>query len=656
MKTTLTAGCFAIAVAFWIAAPAAPAGVRQGPASALPPVDYSLGADSQPQPGVPKGTITRHILAPGTFFPGTPHNYQIYVPAQYDPGRPIAYMIFLDGSGYAGDGVRVPVVLDNLIAKRDLPPMMAIFLDPGVMPALSDQAQNRYERIFEYDSLTPRLARFLIEELVPEVAKTYNLSKDANDHGIAGLSTGGVGAFVAAWNRPDQFRRVITWIGSFGNFRGADRLPGLIRRTEPRPLRVFMQTGRQDLVNYAGSWYLENPRMAAALEFVGNDVKIDLGEDGHSNRHGASILPETLRWLWRDYPQPVTVMEPQSGAGRGVFAQLVPSRPLVPPTPNPQRPADGPGRPGGAGRGGAPTAPAPAAGAQAAGRGAGPRGTVYALIYRDKPWEQVGDTYRLAASPAMDKDGNVFFADPASNRIYKSDAARAVTVFKENAGGARALRFGADGRLYATQLAARRLVSYGPAGDEKVVAENIQANDLVLTKSGAIYFVDTERRTVGVVDQKGQRRVVYDRGEIMSPTALTLTPDQAMLLVGDGMDRYQWSFQIASDGSLVNGEPFQRLEMPEEGLFSGVGGLTVDTLGYMWATSAMGIQVCEQPGRCTNVLNKPEFNATPITSIAFGGPDRAWLYVTQGGKVFRRETKRAGVVAWEPVKPPQPGL
>ena len=150
--------------------------------------------------------------------------------------------------------------------------------------------------------------------------------------------------------------------------------------------------------------------------------------------------------------------------------------------------------------------------------------------------------------------------------------------------------------------------------------------------------------------------MVYNGGGIMSPTALTLTPDQAMLLVGDGMDRYQWSFQIAADGSLVNGEPFQRLEMPEEGLFSGVGGLTVDSIGYMWATSAMGIQVCEQPGRCTNILNKPEFSATPIADIAFGGPGRAWLYVTQGGKIFRRETRRTGVVPWELVKPPQPGL
>src|SRR2546430_11522452 len=326
MKTLTLAGSFAIAVAVWLA----PASVPQAP-SGGPPADYALGADSQPRPGVPKGSLSRHTLAPGKFFPGTAHTYQTYVPAQYDPGRPIACMIFLDGSGYAGNNVRVPVVLDNLIARRDVPPMIAIFLDPGVMPALSEQAQNRYERIFEYDSLTPRFANFLIEELVPEVGTRYNLSKDPNDHGIAGISTGGVGAFVAAWNRPDQFRRVITWVGSFGNFRGADRLPGLIRRTEPRPIRVFMQKGRQDLVNYAGSWYLENPRMAAALEFAGNDVRIELGEDGHSNRHGASMLPETLRWLWRDYPQPIAVREPQAGAGRGIFAQLVPRRELAPP-------------------------------------------------------------------------------------------------------------------------------------------------------------------------------------------------------------------------------------------------------------------------------------------------------------------------------------
>src|SRR3954463_16742807 len=294
-----------VSLAIGIGAVVAPV---QSPVSSLPPVNYALAADSQPQPGVVPGTVTKDTLPPGKYFPATPHNYQVYVPAAA-PDRPLPYMIFLDGSGYAGDNVLVPVGLDNRIAKHDLPPMAAIFIDPGIMPALSEEAQNRYERIFEYDSLTPRFANFLVEEVIPEVAKRYNLSKDPNDRGIAGISTGGVGAFVAAWNRPDQFRRVITWVGSFGNFRGADRLPGLIRRTEPRPLRVFMQTGRQDLVNYAGSWYLENPRMAAALEFAGNDVRIEVGEDGHSNRHGASILPDTLRWLWRGYPAPIVAAE-----------------------------------------------------------------------------------------------------------------------------------------------------------------------------------------------------------------------------------------------------------------------------------------------------------------------------------------------------------
>ena len=175
------------------------------------------------------------------------------------------------------------------------------------MPALSDQAQNRYERIFEYDSLTPRFANFLIEELIPEVVEDLQPLE-----AIRTITASPASAPAASARSSPRgtvrisFGASITWIGSFGNFRGADRLPGLIRRTEPRPIRVFMQTGRQDLVNYAGSWYLENPRMAAALEFAGNDVKIELGEDGHSNRHGASMLPDTLRWLWRDYPQPIT--------------------------------------------------------------------------------------------------------------------------------------------------------------------------------------------------------------------------------------------------------------------------------------------------------------------------------------------------------------
>ncbi len=182
---------------------------------------YSLGPDSQVQESVPKGSVTKHVLPPGRFYPGTPHNYSVYMPAQYDASKATAFMVFLDGSGYLGEGIRIPVVFDNLIAKHEIPPMIGIFVDPGVLPALPD-AQSRYERIFEYDSLSDRYSRFLLEELIPAVAKEYNLSKNPDDHGIAGTSTGAVGAFMAAWNRPDQFHRVMSFIGTYVAMKGAD--------------------------------------------------------------------------------------------------------------------------------------------------------------------------------------------------------------------------------------------------------------------------------------------------------------------------------------------------------------------------------------------------------------------------------------------------
>jgi gluconolactonase len=576
----------------------------------LPAQDYSLGPDSQPREGVPKGTVTRLKLEPGKFYPGTPHNYAIYVPAQYNPARPAPFMIFLDGSGSLNNNVRVPVVFDNLIASGDLPPLIGIFVDPGVLPAVSDTAQNRFERVFEYDSLSDRYSRFLLEELIPEVAKKYNLSKDPNDHAISGVSTGAVGAFMAAWNRPDQFHRVLSFIGTFVAMKGADGLPALIRKTEPKPIRIFLQEGKNDHVVptepygtfYAGSWPINNQVMLEAFQSAGYDVKLVMGEEGHNMKQGAAIMPDALRWLWRGYPSPIVVKEP---------ADI--------------------GKPGW-----------------------DPRGKVYSTVSADKPWEQVGETYRSVTSPAGDKDGNVFFADPAANRIYKSDADRQVTVFKENSNGARALRVGPDGRLYASQPARQRIVSYGPGGDEKVLAQNVEATDLAITAKGAIYFTDATRKTIGYIDGNGQTRVVYPGGELALPSGLALSPDQAMLVVTDAQARFSWSFQIAADGSLINGEPFYRLEMPEAGWLSGVQGATLDSIGQVYFASALGIQMCEANGRVAAILNSPE--PGPVAALAFAGKDMNWLYVAEGGKLFRRAVKGNGVAAWAPAKLPRPPL
>ena len=579
-------------------------------AALLSAQDYSLGPDSQPRDGVPKGTVTRLKLEPGKFYPGTPHNYAIYVPAQYNSARPAPFMIFLDGSGSLNNNVRVPVVFDNLIASGDLPPLIGIFVDPGVLPAVSDTSQNRFERVFEYDSLSDRYSRFLLEELIPEVAKKYNLSKDPNDHAISGVSTGAVGAFMAAWNRPDQFHRVLSFIGTFVAMKGADGLPALIRKTEPKPIRIFLQEGKNDHVVptepygtfYAGSWPINNQVMLEAFQSAGYDVKLVMGEEGHNMKQGAAIMPEALRWLWRGYPNPIVVKEP---------ADI--------------------GKPGW-----------------------DPRGKVYSTVSADKPWEQVGETYGSVTSPAGDKDGNVFFADPAANRIYRSDPGRKVTVFKENSNGARALRVGPDGRLYASQLARQRIVTYGPGGDEKVVAQNVAARDLAVSAKGAIYFTDAAHKTIGHIDGNGTTRIVYNGGELAVPSGVAFSPDQAMLVVTDAQSRFSWSFQIAADGSLVNGEPFYRLEMPEAGWTSGVEGATLDSIGQVYFASAAGIQMCEANGRVAAILNSPE--PGPIAALTFAGKDMNWLYVAEGGKLFRREVKVNGVAAWAPAKLPRPPL
>ncbi len=280
-------------------------------------VEYPLGPDSRPTEGVPKGMVTKHVLPAGKHYPGTPHNYAVYVPAQYDSSKPTAFMVFLDGSGALGNGIRVPVVFDNLIHKKEIPVMIGIFVDPGVLPAVGE-AQSRFERVFEYDSLSDRYSKFLVDELIAEVGRKFNLSANPNDRGIYGVSTGAVGALAAAWHRPDQFRRVLSFIGTFVAMKGADGFMSQIRKSEAKPLRVFLQAGKYDHVApnqpqgtfYAGSWPINNQVMLEALQFAGYDVKLEFGVEAHNMKHGAAILPDALRWLWRGYPAPVEVREP----------------------------------------------------------------------------------------------------------------------------------------------------------------------------------------------------------------------------------------------------------------------------------------------------------------------------------------------------------
>jgi enterochelin esterase family protein len=270
-----------------------------------PPViaadDYTLGPDSSAQPGVPQGKVTQFKWNKSKVFEGTERDCWLYVPAQYDGKTPACVMVFQDGGGYANEKgqFRVPVVFDNLIHKKQMPVTVGIFINPGTFPA-DGKGKGRSNRSFEYDTLSDQYARFLEAEILPEIGKTVKLRPDASGRAICGISSGGICAFTAAWERPDLFSKVLSHVGSFTNIRGGDVYPGLIRKTEKKPIRVFLQDGTGDLDNLHGSWPLANLSMGASLKHMDYDYKLVFGDGGHNGKHGGVILPDSLRWLWRD--------------------------------------------------------------------------------------------------------------------------------------------------------------------------------------------------------------------------------------------------------------------------------------------------------------------------------------------------------------------
>ena len=260
---------------------------------------YETHPDSLPQAGVPRGTVKQMPPWESKIFAGTKRDWWVYVPAQYTDASPAAVMVFQDG---AGPKDYVPTVFDNLIAKKDMPVTVGIFIQPGI------RADGGANRSFEYDTLSDQYARFLLEEILPEVEKTVKLRHDAASRAISGASSGGICAFTVAWERPNEFSKVLSWIGSFTNIasgktvrEGGHNYEAMVRKTPRKPIRVFLQDGSNDLDNNNGNWPLANQTLAKSLSFARYDYRFEFGQGFHSNRHGRAILPDSLRWLWRGW-------------------------------------------------------------------------------------------------------------------------------------------------------------------------------------------------------------------------------------------------------------------------------------------------------------------------------------------------------------------
>jgi enterochelin esterase family protein len=277
---------------------------------------YKLGPDSLVQDGVPQGKLEGPKTLPCEVFPGTQHTYWVYVPAQYDPQQPASLMIFQDGQAFIdpSGSIRAPNVLDNLIYRRELPVMLAVFINPGRRPDQPEPTPRNWgdrdtNRPTEYNTLDDRYARVICDELLPVLSKEYNVAKEASRHGIGGASSGAIAAFTVAWERPEQFSKVLSIVGSFTNLRGGHVYPEKVRSTEKKPIRVFFQDGRNDNrgvgrggnYNAERDWFLQNVRLVEAMEEKGYDVNYVWGIGLHGTKQGGAMLPEMMRWLWRDH-------------------------------------------------------------------------------------------------------------------------------------------------------------------------------------------------------------------------------------------------------------------------------------------------------------------------------------------------------------------
>ena len=290
---------------------------------------YPLGPDSLPQEGVPKGRLEGPTLFRSKIIPNTTRQYWVYVPAQYNAAQPANVLVFQDGQRATppNGSLRVPQVLENLVHKKEIPVTIGIFITPGQRGDTYPETigtGNGNNRAQEYDSLTDTYARFIIEEMLPEVGKAYNLTSDPAGRAIGGTSSGAIAAFTVAWHRPDQFRNVISFIGSYTSIAyrpaangepmipGGDLYPTLIRKNPIKPIKIFLQDGSADLDNNHGNWFLANQQMLAAFQFANRNadsrktpgpryqVNQVWGDGAHSDAHGGSVLPDVLRWIWND--------------------------------------------------------------------------------------------------------------------------------------------------------------------------------------------------------------------------------------------------------------------------------------------------------------------------------------------------------------------
>lgn len=567
---------------------------------------FKATPDHSPQPGVPTGRLVPMPTLHSKIFPNTTRDWWVYVPAGYKPDGSAALMVFQDGRGYHSPtgNWRVPIVFENLIARGEMPVTLAVMVNPGNDPTKPANPAKKAGSTFsnrglEYDSLGDRYVRMLLEEILPEVEKQFPVSKDPAMRAISGSSSGGIAAFTAAWERPDQFGKVHSTVGSFVNLRGGDAYPALIRKTERKPIRVYLEDVSGDLDNPFGNWPLANQQMHAALRYMGYDVHFEFAEGySHGSVHGGSVFPDALRWLWRkETPKPEIVT-------KGDLAVDM---------------------------------------------------TLHRLLIDNEGWTPVVENIGFGDALATDDAGNFYFCDMRGTApgIYRLALDGTKTKLSDEV--VSGLKFGPDGRFYACQGAKKRLIAITPmTGAVEVIATDVQPNDLVVTATGHLYFTHTAKKEIGHV-VLATKTLSVAAGGLANPNGITLSPDQGTLAVSEHRGGSVWTFRVNADGSLDAGAPTMAMRRPidPKGEFKSQqpppylaaasgDGMTSDEQGRFYVTTALGIQVFDPTGRLCGVLAKARAASSEVSCV-LSGPGRGYLYVGAGSAIYRRKVQATGV-------------
>ena len=550
---------------------------------------YAPAKNLLPQAGVPNGVMFTFQMKHSKIFPGTVRTIQVYIPAEYKAQKPACVFVHLDTFGKWSF-----TTFNNLIYKKQIPITIGIGLPGGLTPSVPTNNNGRFERSYEFDALNDNLGRFLIQEVLPAVARHRTpsglpilLSNNPNDRCLWGGSSGGTCAFTVAFDNPDYFRRVIIYNGTFVGFRGADGYPTLVRKSAPEPLRIFMGDGCND--EYwpgaeMGNWWLNTRAMESALVFSGCHVRHVWGYTSHQGSMAVMSYPEALRWVWQGrHPKPVTA----GISGNPALQQIY----------------------------------LPAA-----------------------RWDKVLSRAGGLGDLTCDAQGRLYVESSSSGKIYRIDHGTA-NLFANVSPGSQGIAAGPHTRIYALDSRRGTIVAFRADGRATLVAAHVHGNDLYVMPNNDIYVTNTGAGTVWLI-RPGHKAMEVAHG-LAGPTGITAIPGNQWLAIAESTSHFAMSYRIQPDGTLRYGIPFYWLYQPDSAADSGTGQLCADHDGYIYSATRKGVQVLDQGiGSCDAILPIPEGHSRRITGICFGGKTMHTLYVTTAHSLYARNMKSQGAQPW----------